>query len=269
MKVNEIQVKSIITKSNLPGVDFVINPYIGCQHACIYCYADFMKRFTGHVNEDWGEFVDVKINSVETIVNSKLEGKTVLMSSVTDPYQSIEARYKITQQILEKLLPFQPSLEILTKSSLVYRDVEILKKFKNLKVGVSLNTLDSKVSKLLEPCATLPQGRIETLKKLHLEGIKTYLFMSPIFPEITNFKEIIEETKDYVDEFLFENLNIRANNNKRIFKFIKMYNSELIPLYQEIQKDLKYWNKLEGDIIDYCTENKIKFKIYFYHGMKG
>ncbi len=119
MNINEVQIKSIITKSNLPGVDFVINPYIGCQHSCIYCYADFMKRFTGHINENWGDFVDVKVNAVETIKKPKLENKNILMSSVTDPYQPVEVKYKITQQILEKLLPFQPNLEILTKSSLV------------------------------------------------------------------------------------------------------------------------------------------------------
>lgn len=219
MKINEVKIKSIITKSNLPGVDYVINPYIGCQHSCIYCYADFMKRFTGHVNENWGSFVDIKVNSDQTINNLKLENKIILMSSVTDPYQPIESKYKITQKILNKLLQFQPNLEILTKSSLVLRDIDILKQFENVKVGVSLNTLDEKVSKFLEPCATLPKGRIEILKKLHVEGIKTYLFMSPIFPEITDFKEIVEEVKDYVDEIFFENLNIRANNRKIFLVF--------------------------------------------------
>ena len=100
-------------------------------------------------------------------------------------------------------MQFQPNLEILTKSALVYRDVELLKKFKNLRVGISLNSLDSKVSKLLEPGATLPKGRIEVLKKLYTAGIKTYLFISPIFPEITDYKAIIKEIGDYVDEILF------------------------------------------------------------------
>lgn len=104
MKVKEIEVKSVITKSNLPGIDYVINPYVGCQHACVYCYADFMKKFTGHVGEKWGEFVDVKINSVETIKKPKLENKNILISSVTDPYQPVEVKYKITREILKKLL---------------------------------------------------------------------------------------------------------------------------------------------------------------------
>lgn len=266
MKINLIETKSIITKSSLPDADFVINPYVGCQHACIYCYADFMKRFTGHNGEDWGEFIDVKINSAQTIKRPNFKEKTILLGSVTDPYQPAESKYKITQQILQKLLPFQPNLEILTKSALVYRDVEILEQFENLKVGISLNTLNPEISKKLEPYATTPKGRINTLQRLHSNGIKTYLFISPIFPEITDYKKIISETRNFVDEVLFENLNIRANNKSKILSFISNYKPDLIPLYQNLQNDSNYWNELEQEISDYCVKNKIKFKTYFRHG---
>lgn len=260
MKINEIEVRSVITKSNLPGIDYVINPYVGCQHSCIYCYTDFMKKFTGHIDESWGDFVDVKVNAVETIKKPNLENKNILMSSVTDPYQPIEVKHKITKKILKKLVPFQPDLSILTKSDLVYRDIEILKQFENLKVGISLNTLDQKVSSLLEPCATSPRGRIEVLKKLHSEGIKTYLFMSPIFPGITDFKEIVDEVRGCADEIFFENLNIRANNRKKIFQFIEGYNNQLTPLYRSIQENAGYWRNLKREICDYCDDNKIKFR---------
>jgi len=266
MKIKLIETKSIITKSSLPDADFVINPYVGCQHACIYCYADFMKRFTGHGGEDWGDFIDVKINSAQTIKKPNFKEKTVLLGSVTDPYQPAESKYKITQQILQKLLPFQPNLEILTKSALVYRDVELLEQFENLKVGISLNTLNPEVSKKLEPYASTPKGRINTLKRLHLNGIKTYLFISPIFPEITDYKKIISESRDFVDEVLFENLNIRANNKSKIIGFIESYNPDLIQLYQNLQNDSNYWDKLEQEISNYCLKNEIKFKTYFCHG---
>ncbi len=126
--------------------------------------------------------------------------------------------------------------------------------------------MDLKVSNLLEPCATSPKGRIETLKKLHSEGIKTYLFMSPIFPEITNFKEIIDEVKHYVDEIFFENLNIRVNNRKIVYEFIEKYDQKLIPLYEVFKKDVSYWKKLKREICDYCDEEDIDFEIYFHHG---
>ena len=130
MEIKEIKVKSIIVKSGLPGADFVINPYIGCVHGCIYCYARFMKRFTGHL-EPWGDFVDVKINGPDLIPEkwSKYQGKSIIIGSVTDAYQPIEKKYQLTRRILEKLIPLQPDLEIITKSDLVLRDIDLLKQF--------------------------------------------------------------------------------------------------------------------------------------------
>jgi len=267
MKIKEKKIKSVITKSNLPDADFVLNPYIGCQHACIYCYADFMKRFTGHKGEDWGSFVDVKINAPDTINPKSIKKDSlILIGSVTDPYQPLEAKYKITRGCLEKLLEFQPRLEILTKSPLVLRDLDLLKQFKNLRVGISVGILDENISRKLEPCASSPRRRLETLKKLHEEGIRTYLFISPIFPEITNFEGLIEISRDYVDGVLFENLNIRANNRKRIFEFLQQKKPDLISLYEQIQKDPSYWNNLETKISKYCEQSDIPHKIYFHHG---
>ncbi len=265
MNIKTINTKSIITKSKLPDADFVINPYIGCQHACIYCYADFMKRFTGHNNEKWGAFVDIKINSSETIKTPRLQNKTLLIGSVTDAYQQSEGKYKVTKSILEKLIDLDVNLEILTKSSLVSRDIEMFKKFKNIKIGISLNTLDNSIARKLEPYASSPSSRIKTLKKLNENGIKTYLFISPIFPKITNYKDIILNTTDFVDEFLFENLNIRGNNRESIYNFIKEHKPELLNLYYEIQKNGKYWYDLENEIIEYCNQININYKMYFYH----
>jgi len=266
MEIKEKKVKSVITKSNLPDADFVLNPYVGCQHACIYCYADFMKRFTGHKGEKWGSFVDVKVNAPETITpKSVKKDSLILIGSVTDPYQLLEARYKITRRCLERLLEFQPRLEILTKSPLVLRDLDLLKQFKNLRVGISVGILDEDLSRKLEPYASSPKRRLETLRKLNEEGIRTYLFISPIFPEITDFEGLINLSKKYVDEVLFENLNIRANNRKRIFEFLGENKPELIPLYERIQRDGSYWDDLEIRISEYCEKSNIPYKIYFHH----
>ena len=148
MKIKEIKAKSIITKSAL--ADYVINPYTGCMHGCIYCYARFMKRFTNHP-EPWGDFVDVKINAPDLIPEKtdKYKNKTILMGSVTDAYHPIEIKYKLTRKILEKLIPLQLDLNILTKSDLVLRDIDLLKKFKNLLVTFSLSFLDEKYRKQL------------------------------------------------------------------------------------------------------------------------
>lgn len=265
IKIKLVNVKSVITKSKLPGTNFVINPYIGCQHACIYCYADFIKRFTGHANEDWGRFVDVKINSSEATKITKIDGNAILIGSVTDPYQQVEAKYKVTRSILKKLLSSEVRLEILTKSKLVCRDIDLFSQYRSIKIGISLNTLEKNIAKKIEPYASSPKARIEAIKQLKKNGIITYLFISPIFPEITNYKEIIYETKDYVDEFLFENLNIRGNNRRKINQFIENSFPELSSKYANIQKTKTYWLGLEQEIVEFCLKNNIKYKMYFFH----
>ena len=134
MKVKLIEVKDYLVKSNVKVVDFTINPYVGCPHACKYCYASFMKRFTNHDNEEWGTFIDIK-QCKKPISVKKLHGKTVFMSSVTDCYNPYEAKYCITQNILKQLLGIDCNIIIVTKSSLVLRDLNVLKQFKSIKVA--------------------------------------------------------------------------------------------------------------------------------------
>lgn len=101
LKIQEIEVKSVMSKSNLPVADFSVNPYVGCLHACKYCYASFMKRFTDHP-EPWGEFLDVK-NWPAIRDRGQFRGKEAFFSSVTDPYQPHEAKYQRTRRVLEQL----------------------------------------------------------------------------------------------------------------------------------------------------------------------
>ena len=128
-KINELQSKTILTKTNLPASDWVINPYNGCQFACTYCYAAQIARWK-HPNEEWGSYVDVKTNAPELLKKEleKLEKKTdkkdfgvIFFSSVTDPYQGLEAKYKLTRQCLKVLADFgyEGKISILTKSSSV------------------------------------------------------------------------------------------------------------------------------------------------------
>ncbi len=265
MKTNEITTKSIVTPSKLPDADFVINPYVGCQHACIYCYADFMKRFTGHSSESWGEFVDIKINSANTIRISNISDKTILLGSVTDPYQQSEIKYGITREILKNLLVKQPNIEVLTKSSSILRDIDILSQFKNLRVGISLNTLDTKLSNKMEPYASSPQSRINTIKELNRAGISTSLFISPIFPYITNFKELLEKVIPYTRNFSFENLNIRSNNRGKIFEFISRVLPEHFNFYKSVNSQYNFWQSLRSEIELYCKNRDLEYRIYFDH----
>ena len=267
MKVKEIKAKSIIVNSKLPEGDFVINPYTGCEHGCIYCYARFMKRFTNHP-EPWGQFVDVKINAVDLIKNKKLDDKYITISSVCDPYQPLEKKYKLTRKILKKLIPLQPHIDILTKSNLVTRDIDLLKQFKDSMVAISFSTLNEKLRKQLEPRAPSADKKIPALKELYKNGIHTVVFISPLFPEITDWKEIINKTKDFVHEFWFENLNLYPSIRGNIFEFLKKNKPELVEKYREIYSDIKYWDVMEKEIRDFCKKNKIKYRIYFHHNIR-
>ena len=233
MKIIEkqIQVNDYVTKSNLPASDYVINPYVGCPHGCKYCYASFMKRFTGH-KEDWGTFIDIKQCNKKINVN-KLKNKRVFLSSVTDCYNQFEEKYELTRSILKQLVDVNCELSISTKSKLILRDLDLLKQMKNLTVSMSINTLDENFKNDMDNASSI-QERLYTLKELHNNGIYTVLFMSPIFPYITNVKEIIDVSKEYIYEYWFENLNLRGSYKQTILNYIKSNYPELVNYYDEI-----------------------------------
>jgi DNA repair photolyase len=265
MIVKEIPAKTVLTKSKLPTADYVVNAYTGCTHKCIYCYAEFMKRFTNH-NEEWGEFMDIKLFDKIRIPRA-IEHKNIVISSVTDPYNHYEMKYKKTRQVLEELKNANCNIGILTKSKNVLRDIALFKQFKNIEVGISLNTMDDDFRKLIEVRASTVEDRINTLKTLRENGIKNWLFMSPMFPYLSDYKEIIERTQNFVDYYAFENLNLRAGYKFRVLKLIKQKYNTLYKDYEDIyiHNNLLFWNNLEKEIVSYCEDNNIKYRMYFYH----
>ena len=266
MKINFIETKNVITKSNIPDIDYVINPYIGCQHGCIYCYAEYMKRFTNHSGEKWGEFLDIKQVNLETIKPEKYNGKTILISSVTDPYIPLEMKYKNTRRILEQLIGTTAKISILTKSRFVVRDIDLFKRLDNVHVGISINTLDTELAKEIEPLASKLVDRIRSIEEIKKNNIITYVFISPIFPEITDYKEIISETREFTDYYLFENLNFRSHNISRILKLIENHFPEKLDFYEKLRKNSTYWDYLKLEIKKYCKIHNIDFRIEFHHG---
>lgn len=264
MIINEIKTNDYLTKSNLPASDYVINPYVGCPHGCKYCYASFMKRFTGH-QEAWGDFIDIK-RCDKKINLKKISGKSVFLSSVTDCYNEYEEKYAITRSILEQLVKSDCKLSISTKSKLILRDIDLLKQIKDVTVCMSVNTLDESFKDDMDRASSI-KDRLDALKELHENRIYTVLFMSPIFPYITKWKEIIEISKDYVDEFWFENLNLRGSYKYSILNYIKEKYNDLFCKYIDIyeNKNNYYWNDLSKKIEEYCVNNNIKYTNFFYH----
>ncbi len=260
MFIQEKDVKSILSKSNLPIAGYTANPYVGCPHACKYCYADFMKRFTGH-KEKWGTFLDVKY--WKPIKNpQKYSGETVIVGSVTDGYNQCEEEFCRTRQLLEELKGSGINLIITTKSDLVCRDLDLIKTFKDPLVSWSINTLDEDFKGDMDDAPSI-RDRIKAMKKFHKEGIRTTCFISPIFPEITDPIEIIEEISDFCDYIWLENLNLRGGYKKTILDYIDLKYPELMPLYKEIYtyKDMSYWKELDEEISDYAKKNDFMYII--------
>lgn len=262
----EIVTQNLLTKSNLPASDYVINPYVGCPHGCKYCYARFMNRFTGHT-ENWGEFIDIK-RCDKPISTRSLFQKSLFLSSVTDCYNPYEEKYQVTKSILEQLKDVDCAITISTKSDLVLRDIDILRQLKHLTVAISINTLDENFRQDMDSASSISK-RMAALRELHSYGIHTVLFMSPIFPYITNFQEIIENTSDVVCEYWFENLNLRGDYKQKILSYISEKYPQYIADYKLIynQKDLGYWKQLSRDIETYCLKNDVVYTNYFYHSL--
>jgi len=270
MKIREIRASSIIVKSNLPDADYVVNPYVGCSHGCLYCYARFMKRFTGH-REPWGEFLDVKTNAPDLVPvkTLKYKGKLIFLASVTDPYLPLERKYQVTRKILRKLIPLKPNLGVQTKSDLVLRDIDLLKQFKDCEVGFTITTLDDDLRKEIEPFTSSIPSRIKGLKKLKEAGIGTYVFIGPILPFLTDWKKIILKTKHWSDFYMFENLNIKGSIWDSVKKWLGEKHPELLKKYGDIYFSKNdYWDKIEDEIKGFCREQKVSFKIYFHHRRK-
>jgi len=269
MPIREIQVKSILTKTKLPSGGYIINPYVGCSIGCVYCYARFMKRMTGHT-EPWGTFVDVKMNAVEVLKKEIKNAKkdTVGMSSVTDPYLGVERKYRLTRGILEVLLEHQFPVWILTKSSLVLRDIDLFKKFKKCDVGMSITGLDNKTKLLIEPGASSHSERIETLKTLHENGIRTYAFIGPVLPFFTNLEKIFGELEGKVDEIMVESLNTMQPYWIGLEKVLKENYLDLLPKYEEIfftEKKKLYLDNLKKEISGLSKKHDIKIKMFLKH----
>ena len=281
LKINEIEVKSVLSKSNLPVCEFSVNPYVGCTHACKYCYASFMKRFTGH-SEEWGTFIDVKY--WKEIKNpQKYDGKEIFIGSVTDPYNPQEEKFGRTKAFLEQLKGSGAKLSIATKSDLILRDIDLRKSFPDARISWSINTLDENFKNDMDEAVSI-ERRLNAMKIFHNAGVRTTCFISPIFPEITDVKAIIKRAENQCNLIWLENLNLRGNFKAVIMNYIRKKYPKLYPLYDEIynKNNRSYWQRLDSELrkfadsigLDYVTNDDsmtrdfsapLVIVNYFYH----
>jgi DNA repair photolyase len=268
--VNQIECRSILNKSGIPGIDYALNPYVGCEHACVYCYADFMRRFTGH-REPWGTFVDVKVNASEVLRRQlkRLSPGLVSFGTVTDPYQLAEAHYKITRECLKELVGRGFPVSILTKSALVLRDLDLLKALEALEVGFTVTVLDERVRREFEPHASPSHARLEALRELADAGVKTWLFFGPVLPYFSDSWEQIEgmftaAAAARVDHVLVDTLNLYPQVWGRVRQLLKRSFPEALPAYEIYRRNRGlYCEELRAKVAEAAREQGVAYRLAF------
>lgn len=256
--IRDVQTKNIMTKSSLPVGGYSVNPYVGCTHGCRYCYASFMKRFTGHT-EPWGTFLDVK-HWPAIRDPQKYRGQRVVIGSVTDGYLPQEEIFRNTRRLLEQLRDSGAEILICTKSDLVVRDLDLLRQMGKVTVSWSINTLDEDFRADMDHAASI-QRRLDAMKRVYDAGIRTVCFIAPVFPGITDFEAIFTRVKDQCDLVWLENLNLRGGFRQEILNYIQERYPRLVPLYDTIyrKKDRSYFRTLEEKARQLAAANDCPF----------
>ena len=216
--VQPVTCKTALSRTGIPGHKYCLNPYTGCRHGCLYCYAPVILRFSP-VSHAWGTQVQAKVNIPEVLSKEVLRKRTplgnVMLGSVTDPYQPCEQELGLTRRCLQILgeLP-DAGVSILTKSALVTRDVDLFRRWisgndepsrtrgnddgidrrrgTRLSVGFTITLLDDDIAKAFEPGASLPSERLKAAKCLVREGIPVWVFVAPVLPGVGDSRESLQ-----------------------------------------------------------------------------
>lgn len=241
MEIREVHCKSVLNKSGI--ADWAVNCYAGCEHGCLYCYARFAARFS-HPGERWGSFVDVKVNAPQVLAveaGKKRIGK-VFVSSVCDAWQPAEEKYGLTRQCLEILLRRRYPVTILTKSALAGRDVDLLVGKVGVDLGVTLTSLDENLTRLVEPRSSPPSQRLTLLHEAKGRGIRTYAFLGPLLPHLSdregNVLRLVRAVQEVGVDFVYvDRLNPRYGVWPALRSFLSDHFPHLTGRYRRILFD--------------------------------
>ncbi len=263
MKIREGSCRSALSRSSLPGLDYSLNPYRGCQHECIYCYSPEVLR----EERPWGSFVDVRRN-IPMVLAKELRRKekgVVGLGTVTDAYQPIEKRFGITGMCLEQLLKRDFPITIQTKSPLVLRDLDIIKRFSNKAVGTSISTLDEDYSRLFEPHASPPLERLKALSEFTRGGVETWVFIGPILPGVTDedLEGLVKAIADSgTRRVLTDKLRLRGRIWDRITDKVESRDLRLKG-FREMAKGTAQFGKIENRIKELCDIHDLEWETAF------
>ena len=250
----EVECRSVLNKSGLS--DYAVNCYTGCEHGCVYCYARFVTRFS-HPGEPWGSFVDVKVNAPQVLareVKRKRLGR-VFLSSVCDGWQPREARYGLTRQCLETLVRYRFPVTILTKNALAERDFDLLASSKvEVEFGVTITTFNESLRQLVEPGSSPSVERLKVLQEARRLGIRTYAFLGPLMPVLSDKEEdltqLLNAVKDAgVDYFYVDRLNPRFGVWPSLKGILQKHFPDLVEVYRKLLYDERAREEYSGRLV--------------------
>jgi DNA repair photolyase len=251
MEVKKIQCKTALSSSSLPGLLYSLNAYRGCQHHCAYCYAPSVLRMK---QGQWDSTIEVKIN-IPMILAKELKTKkpgVVGISTVTDPYQPVEQKYLLTRYCLEQLLKVDFPIHIQTKSTLVTRDIDLISRFSESQVMMSIATAHDEQRKLLEPYSSSIQERLSALRTYADAGVKTSVFFGPVYPttsleEIASILDTFREagaTEIWIDMLrlkpgIWNNIQKGLIQNQEVFRVFSQHVFENKNYYMNIREEIR------------------------------
>lgn len=245
----EIQVKSVLNRVQGMPFKWSINPYRGCAHDCLYCYARVTHWYLDQdgVN-DWASRIFVKVNAPEVlrreVASPNWQREEVHIGTATDPYQPAEGAYKITRRILEALRDFHTPVALVTKSTMVMRDKDILQQLAQgpgVTVCFSITTIDPDLGREIEPDVPPPQKRLEAMRTLAESGIRTGVLLAPVLPGITDdpqhLEAVVRAAKAYGASSLWTNaLYLGEVTRQAFFEYLEHKRPELVPEYERLYR---------------------------------
>ena len=251
--VREVTCRSVLNKAEIN--DYSFNCYTGCAHACVYCYARYMQRFHPH-DEPWGRFVDVKVNAPDVLAKQLRKAKpgSVFTCSACDGWQPIEKEYRLTRRCCELLLDAGFHLDVLTKSELVLRDLDLFRG-RDVRLGVTITTPDENEARLWEPRASSVAGRVRVLKEAKAAGLATTVMFGPILPGISDTPEALGKlfalaAEAGVDRIWTDALNARPLVWPAIQQFLRHERPKLLPLYRRVLFDESFRTEYTSTLSD-------------------
>ncbi|WP_393971079.1 radical SAM protein [Oxyplasma meridianum] len=252
--VKEIRTRTALSPSSMKELKYAVNPYSGCTHSCLYCYAMDMTPLRPG-DREWGKTVYVKRNFIDILKMEVKRSKRGLvgMSTITDPYQPVETKYRLARETLRVLLTHGFRVSVQTKSSLVLRDFDLISEHTNISdVGTTITTMDGKLSRKIEPLTPGPRARMKIVETASKENIRRWIFYGPI---IRGFNDEEENNASIIE--------LAESTGTRII--IDRYNSYTTPdIMLEKNgikvKDVEYnrwWRKFSKEFRDACSKRNV------------